>query len=75
VRILVGAAPGGPSDVQIRLLLPSMTELLGQALVVDNRASANGVLASEIASKAAPDGHTLLVGNSGTHAVNAALYL
>jgi len=74
VRVLVGAAPGGPSDVQIRLLLPVMTETLGQILVVDNRASANGVLASEIAAKSAPDGHTLLVGNSGTHAVNATLY-
>lgn len=74
VRILVGAAPGGPSDVQIRLLLPIMTETLGQTLIVDNRASANGVIASEIASKSAPDGHTLLVGNSGTHAVNATLY-
>ena len=74
VRILVGAAPGGPSDVQIRLLLPVMTEALGQVLIVDNRASANGVLASEIAARAAPDGHTLLVGNSGTHAVNATLY-
>ena len=74
VRILVGAAPGGPSDVQIRLLLPIMTEALGQVLIVDNRASANGVIASEIASRSAPDGHTLLVGNSGTHAVNATLY-
>ncbi len=74
VRVLVGAAPGGPSDVQIRLLLPVMTEALGQVLIVDNRASANGVLASEIAARAAPDGHTLLVGNSGTHAVNATLY-
>ena len=74
VRVLVGAAPGGPSDVQIRLLLPVMTEVLGQVLIVDNRASANGVMASEIAARAAPDGHTLLVGNSGTHAVNATLY-
>jgi tripartite-type tricarboxylate transporter receptor subunit TctC len=74
VRILVGAAPGGPSDVQMRLLLPIMTEVLGQVLLVDNRASANGVIASEIASRSAPDGHTLLVGNSGTHAVNATLY-
>jgi tripartite-type tricarboxylate transporter receptor subunit TctC len=74
VRILVGAAPGGPSDVQIRLLLPVMTEALGQVLIVDNRASANGVIASEIAARSAPDGHTLLVGNSGTHAVNATLY-
>ena len=74
IRILVGSAPAGPSDVQIRLLLPTMAEVLGQVLIVDNRASANGVLASELAARSAPDGHTLLVGNSGTHAVNATLY-
>ncbi|MGZ8229219.1 MAG: Bug family tripartite tricarboxylate transporter substrate binding protein [Burkholderiales bacterium] len=75
VRILVPAAPGGPSDVQIRLLAPKMSEVLGQTLLVDNRASANGVLAAELGAKANPDGHTLAVGNSGTHAVNATLYL
>jgi tripartite-type tricarboxylate transporter receptor subunit TctC len=74
VRILVPAAPGGPSDVQIRLLVPKMSEALGQTLVVDNRASANGVLAAELASQATPDGSTFAVGNSGTHAVNATLY-
>ncbi len=74
VRILVGSAPAGPSDVQIRLLVPTMAEMLGQVLIVDNRASANGVLAAELAATAAPDGHTLVVGNSGTHAVNATLY-
>lgn len=74
VRILVASAPGGPSDVQIRLLLPVMTETLGQTLIVDNCASANGVLATEMAARAAPDGHTFSVGNSGTHAVNATLY-
>ena len=74
VRVLVASPPGGPSDVQIRLLVPRMTELLGQTLIVDNRPSNNGVVASEIASKAVPDGLTLAVGNSGTHAVNATLY-
>jgi tripartite-type tricarboxylate transporter receptor subunit TctC len=51
-----------------------MTETLGLTLIVDNRASANGVLATEMAARAAPDGHTFAVGNSGTHAVNATLY-
>ncbi|MBI4193459.1 MAG: tripartite tricarboxylate transporter substrate binding protein [Betaproteobacteria bacterium] len=74
VRVLVASAPGGPSDTQARLLVPTMSEVLGQILIVDNRPSANGVLATEIASKAVPDGHTLAVGNSGTHAVNATLY-
>lgn len=74
LRILVGTVPGSPADVQIRLLLPFMTELLAQALIVDNRAGANGALAAEITARSAPDGHTLVVGDSGTHAVNASLY-
>jgi tripartite-type tricarboxylate transporter receptor subunit TctC len=74
VRILVASAPSGPSDLQIRLLVPVMSEVMGQTLIVDNRPSANGVLATEIASQAIPDGHTFTVGNSGTHAVNATLY-
>lgn len=74
VRMLVASAPGGPSDLQIRLLVPVMSEVMGQTLIVDNRPSANGVLATEIASQAIPDGHTFTVGNSGTHAVNATLY-
>lgn len=74
VRILVASPPGGPSDVQIRLLVPKMSEMLKQTLIVDNRPSNNGIVASEIASRAAPDGLTLAVGNSGTHAVNATLY-
>ena len=72
--MLVASAPGGPSDLQIRLLVPVMSEVMGQTLIVDNRPSANGVLATGIASKANPDGHTFTVGNSGTHAVNATLY-
>jgi tripartite-type tricarboxylate transporter receptor subunit TctC len=74
IRVLVPSPPGGPSDVQIRLVQPRMSEALGQTLLVDNRASNNGVLSSEIAAKANPDGYTLAVGNSGTHAVNATLY-
>lgn len=75
VRVLVVAAPGGPSDVQARLLTPKMSDVLGRTLVVDNRASANGILATELCAKAEPDGATICVGNSGTHAVNATLYL
>jgi tripartite-type tricarboxylate transporter receptor subunit TctC len=72
IRVLVASAPSGPSDVQIRLLVPKMTEVLGQSLIVDNRASNNGVVASEIAAKATPDGYTIQVGNSGTHAITPA---
>jgi tripartite-type tricarboxylate transporter receptor subunit TctC len=74
-RVLVASAPGGPSDVQARLITPKMSEALARTLVVDNRASANGLVATEMCSKAEPDGATICVGNSGTHAVNATLYL
>lgn len=75
VRVLTPATPGGPGDVQIRLLLPRLSEVLGQTLIVDNRASNNGIVAMDIAAKSPPDGHTWAVGNSGTHSINASLYL
>ena len=74
IRVLVASTPGGPSDIQIRLLVPALTAALGQTIIVDNRPSNNGVVATEIAAKSPPDGHTFTVGNSGTHAVNATLY-
>ena len=51
-----------------------MSELLGQTLIVDNRPSNNGVAGTEIAARANPDGLTLNIGNSGTHAINPSLY-
>jgi tripartite-type tricarboxylate transporter receptor subunit TctC len=75
VRVLVASSPGGPSDVQARLITPKMSEVLARTLIVDNRPSANGLVATEMCSKAESDGATICVGNSGTHAVNATLYL
>jgi tripartite-type tricarboxylate transporter receptor subunit TctC len=74
VRMLAPSAPGGPSDVQARLLVPKISESLRQTVVVDNRASNNGIVSTEICAKATADGYTICVGNSGTHAVNATLY-
>jgi tripartite-type tricarboxylate transporter receptor subunit TctC len=74
VRIIVPVPPGGPSDTAVRLILPRLTEGLKQTLVVDNRPGANGIAGTDIASKASPDGYTLVVGNSGTQAINASLY-
>jgi tripartite-type tricarboxylate transporter receptor subunit TctC len=74
IRVLVASTPGGPSDIQIRLLVPALTAAFGRTIIVDNRPSNNGVVATEIAAKSPPDGHTFAVGNSGTHAVNATLY-
>lgn len=74
VRALTPATPGGPGDTQIRLLAPKMSEVLGQTIIVDNRASNNGIVAMDLVARSAPDGHTWAVGNSGTHSVNPALY-
>ena len=73
IRMLVGFPVGGGADVAARVLGPRMSEGLGQQIIVDNRPGAGSAIASEIAAKATPDGHTLVsIGSS--HAVNAALY-
>ena len=74
VRMIVGSAPAGPSDVQARLIVPKMSDVLGVSIIVDNRPSNNAIVGMEIGAKAPPDGHTFIIGNSGTHAVNATLY-
>lgn len=74
IRSIVASPPGGPSDVQMRLVAPKMAEALGQTIVVDNRPSNNGIVGAELCAKATPDGLTICVGNSGTHAINATLY-
>lgn len=74
VRMIVGSAPAGPSDVQARLIVPKMSEVLGVSIIVDNRPSNNAIIGMEIGAKSPPDGHTFIIGNSGTHAVNATLY-
>jgi tripartite-type tricarboxylate transporter receptor subunit TctC len=61
VRMLVGYAAGGGADVVARGLSPRLSETLGQQVIVDNRPGANGMIAAELASRAAPDGYTLLV--------------
>ena len=74
VRIIIPNAPGGPNDLAGRIIAPPLSEALRQNVVVDNRASANGVIGAEYVAKGEPDGTVLAVGNSGTHAVNATLY-
>jgi tripartite-type tricarboxylate transporter receptor subunit TctC len=74
IRLIVVAPPGGPGDIAARIVSVRLAEALDRNVIVDNRPSVNGILGSELAAKAAPDGATLLAGNSGTHGANPVLY-
>ncbi len=74
VRMIVPFAPGGASDFVGRILQPRLTELLGQQVVVDNRAGASGNIGMDAAAKSAPDGYTIYLGNIGTVALNPAVF-
>lgn len=73
VRIIVAQAPGGASDLLIRLITQKLTESLGQQFIIDNRPGAGGNIGAEVAAKAAPDGYTLFM-VSAPHAVAPSLY-
>lgn len=73
VRVLVGLAPGGGTDTVARTLTQKLAESMGQSFVVDNRPSAGGNVAGELAARANPDGYTLIV-VTPTHVVNPSLY-
>ena len=73
VRLLIGFAAGGSGDIVGRIVAQPASEGLRQPLVIENRAGASGVIATEAAARAEPDGHTLLLGTMTTHALAPAL--
>jgi len=74
IRIVVPFPAGGSTDIVGRLLADKLSQSLGQAVVVDNRAGAGGTSGSDVAAKSASDGYTFLLGTSSTHAIAPALY-
>jgi tripartite-type tricarboxylate transporter receptor subunit TctC len=74
VRMIVPFAPGGASDFVARIIEPKLTEALKQNVVIDNRTGASGYLGIEVAAESPPDGYTVLLGNIGTMAINAAVF-
>jgi tripartite-type tricarboxylate transporter receptor subunit TctC len=74
IRFICPYVAGGAGDIFSRTVAQKLTEALGQTVVVDNRPGANGGIGTALVAKAVPDGHTLLMGNSGPLTVNPVLY-
>jgi tripartite-type tricarboxylate transporter receptor subunit TctC len=74
IRLVIPFPAGGASDVLGRIVADRMAAVLGQGLIVDNRSGAGGNLGADLVAKAPPDGYTILLCSSGTHAINVSLY-
>jgi tripartite-type tricarboxylate transporter receptor subunit TctC len=74
VRIVVPSPPGDGSDLTARVVADKLQAALGQPFIVENKPGAGGVVAAELVAHSAPDGYTLIMGNAGSHGINAAVY-
>ena len=74
MQLVVGFPPGGGVDIVARQLAEKLSDVLGQRIVVENKAGAAGNVAMEYVARAKPDGYTLLMGNLGMLSANPALY-
>ena len=69
IRLIVGFAPGGGTDIVARALAPKLSEILGQSVIIDNKTGAAGTIAADFVAKAPADGYTLLMGHSNSNAI------
>jgi tripartite-type tricarboxylate transporter receptor subunit TctC len=74
IRIVVGFSAGGPADVMARLIGPSLNALLGQPIVVDNRAGAGGTIGARVVVDSEPDGYTLMLANTSSLVIGPLMY-
>ncbi|MES2563711.1 MAG: tripartite tricarboxylate transporter substrate binding protein [Pseudomonadota bacterium] len=74
VRVIVPFPPGGANDIVARLVLPKLSDQLGQSFVIENRSGAGGTVGSAFVAQSRPDGYTLLIQSAASHASNAHLY-
>jgi tripartite-type tricarboxylate transporter receptor subunit TctC len=74
MTLVLGFAPGGPSDVIARILSRKLEQLVRQPIVIENRAGAGGSVAGQMVARAAPDGYTLLLATGSILAINQHLY-
>ena len=74
VKMIVPFAPGGASDFVARIIQPGVSQILGQQIVIDNRTGAAGIIGTEAAAGAVPDGYTIFLGNIGTISINPRVY-
>jgi tripartite-type tricarboxylate transporter receptor subunit TctC len=74
IRLILGFAPGGSTDLVARVVGQKMAESWGQQVVIDNRPGANGMIGADLVAKANPDGYSLLLSSIGPMAINASLY-
>lgn len=73
VRYIVPFPPGGATDIIARIVAQKLTDTWGQSVIVENRSGAAGAIGSQAVAKSAPDGYTILMGTTSTHAVNPAV--
>ena len=74
VRIVVPFTAGGATDITARLVAEKLSAKWGQAVIIDNKAGAGGNLGSDLVAKAAPDGYNIVLGVTGSHAINTSLF-
>jgi len=74
VRVIVPFPPGGANDIVARIVLPKLSEQMGQSFVIENRSGAGGTIGSAVVAQSRPDGYTLLIQTTASHTSNPHLY-